>query len=233
MRTSRNSAGSVPAGAGLAVLTALLITVGCGESAEVPAEDVRVEQPAAAEAPAAETPAAETPAETTPDRIASAEMTPAETVTEMLKAYLGQRLGEYYHYVATSEKQLKSLEDLQAEFAPSSADLVTEYLFSKTVFKIDSTHVESDSAFVFVTSRAPSIEYVLEQAAILESNLGSDVEMGMKLSILGERYKLAGAPVDEHRSVYPLVREPAGWRVIIGWAQAPGPRSADMDDGDD
>jgi hypothetical protein len=137
----------------------------------------------------------------------------------MLQAYLGKRLGEYYHFVASSEKQYKSLEELQKEFAPSSSDLVTDFLFSSTKFKVDSVTVRSDSAFVFVTARAPPVGFAVEQATILERDLGPSVELGMKLSILGERYKMAGAPVREQSTVYPLVREAKGWRVVVGWSE--------------
>jgi hypothetical protein len=139
-------------------------------------------------------------------------------VGEWLSAYLEKRLGEYYALVASSEKEYKSLEDLQAEFAPSSADLITEYLFTSTRFRVDSTSVEGDSALVFITSRSPSLEWVIEQASTVEGSLGPDVDMSMKLGIMGERFKVAGTPVDERETVYRLVREPSGWRVIVGWA---------------
>lgn len=143
---------------------------------------------------------------------------PAQTVTAMLQAYLGKRLGEYYGYVSTRDKRVKSLDSLQAEFAPSSADLVTDFLFAKTKFKVDSVRVLGDSAVVFVTSRSPDITYVMQQARQIERDLGPETAHETKLSILGERHKMSGAPREENKSAYLLRREPGGWRVNVGWA---------------
>lgn len=139
----------------------------------------------------------------------------------MLDAYLEKRLGEYYQYVASSDKAIKSLDSLQAEFAPTSSDLVTDFLFSHTRYQVDSTAVLDDSALVYVTSTSPDVGWVLQQAYIVERDLGSETEMGMKLSILSERYKLGGGPKEENGSVFHLVREDLGWKVIVGWADMP------------
>lgn len=146
-------------------------------------------------------------------------LNPAETVGAMLKAYLQKDLGEYYRYVATSDKAVKSLDSLQAEFAPSSTDIVTDFLFLRTKFRIDSMHVVDDSALVFLTSISPPVGLLMQQANVVQRDLGPDTDLGTKMSILSERYKQAGAPTKENKAVYHLVREPSGWKVIVGWAE--------------
>jgi hypothetical protein len=146
-------------------------------------------------------------------------LSPAETVSAMIDAYLHQRLGEYYQYVSTRDKAVKSLDSLQAEFAPSAADLITDFLFSATKFTVDSTLVEGDSAWVFLTGSSPPVEFVIQNANIVERDLGPETDMSTKRSILAERYKLSGSPRVENPSVYALIREEKGWRVVIRWPE--------------
>lgn len=145
-------------------------------------------------------------------------LTPEQTVRELVSAYLDKRLGEYYHLVATIDKEAKSLAELQVEFAPSSSDLVTDYLFKFTSFRIDSTSVDGDSALVYVTSHSPNVERVIREAAVVERSVGADAELLTKLSLLNERLRLGGGPREENQTVYFLVREPRGWRAVVGWA---------------
>lgn len=144
--------------------------------------------------------------------------TPEETVRTLVGAYLGKRLGEYYNLVATVDKEVKSLEDLQAEFAPNNSDLVTDYLFQFTRFRVDSSSVEGDTALVYVTSTAPDIHRVMREAAVVERSIGPETDLTTKLSLLNERLRLAGGARVENQATYFLVREPAGWRAVVGWA---------------
>ncbi|MFV1981661.1 MAG: hypothetical protein ACC655_10940, partial [Rhodothermia bacterium] len=153
-----------------------------------------------------------------PQSIQSA-LNPAETVTAMLDAYLDKRLGEYYQYVSTPDKNLKSLDSLQAEFAPSATDLVIDFLFSATRFGIDSVRVDEDSARVYVTATSPPVGFVMQQAQIVERDLGPETDMPTKLSVLTERHRLSGAPREENQTLYRLIREGKGWRVVVGWAE--------------
>ena len=150
---------------------------------------------------------------------AESDLGPAETVEVMLRAMLDKRLGEYYHYVSSADKEIKSLDSLQTEFSPARTDIVTDFLFSSTRFSIDSTLVYGDSAVVYLTSTAPPVPLVMQQANIVERDLGPETDMPTKMSILGERYKLSGAPREENHTTYRLVRERGGWRVNVGWAE--------------
>lgn len=146
------------------------------------------------------------------------QLSPEETVRQLVSAYLNKRLGEYYDLVATVDKKAKSLDELQAEFAPSSSDLVTDYLFQNTRFKIDSSSVDGDSALVYVTSRSPSIRNVVHEARVVERSLGESADLQTKMSLLRERLRMNGGPIAENHTTYFLVREPKGWRAVIGWA---------------
>ena len=160
-------------------------------------------------------PAAERPYVPSPE----ASLSPEETVRQLLGAYLDKRLGEYYHLVATIDKEAKSLETLQREFAPGSSDLVTDYIFKFTNFRIDSTSVAGDSAFVYVTAETPEVGSVMREAIVVERSLGSGSDLLTKMSLLNERLRLAGGPRVENQSVHFLVREPKGWRAVVGWAE--------------
>jgi len=149
----------------------------------------------------------------------------------MLDAYLDKRLGEYYQYVSTSDKEIKSLDSLQVEFAPTAADLVTDFLFSATRFGIDSARVAGDSARVYVTSRSPPFEFVLQQAQIVERDLGPETDMPTKLSVLNERHRLSGGPIEENQTLYRLIREDGGWRVDVGWAAMAAYLDASIEEG--
>ncbi|HUF07928.1 MAG TPA: hypothetical protein VMO47_01320 [Rhodothermales bacterium] len=146
-------------------------------------------------------------------------LSPEETVRQLLSAYLDKRLGEYYHLVASIDKEAKSLESLQEEFAPGSSDLVTDYMFRFTTFRIDSTSVADDTAFVYVTAEAPEIGSVMREATVVERSLGPGSDLLTKMSLLNERLRLAGGPRVENQSVHFLVREPKGWRAVVGWAE--------------
>jgi hypothetical protein len=145
-------------------------------------------------------------------------LNPSETVVTMMEAYLDRRLGEYYSYVATVDRKAKSLDSLQTEFAPSAADIVTDFLFSNTDIEVDSTDVLGDSAIVYTTTTAPPVGFVVQQAQIVERDLGSSTDGKTKLDILGERYRLSGAPQEQNHGAFLLIREETGWRVIVGWA---------------
>jgi len=146
-------------------------------------------------------------------------LSPEETVRQLLGAYLDKRLGEYYHLVATVDKEVKSLEALQREFAAGNSDLVTDYIFRFTSFRIDSTSVVGDSAFVYVTSQAPDVGTVMREAIVVERSLGPGSDLQTKMSLLNERLRLAGGPRVENQSLHFLVREPNGWRAVVGWAE--------------
>lgn len=137
---------------------------------------------------------------------------------QLVVAYLNKRLGEYYSLVATVDKKAKTLEELQAEFAPSNSDLVTDYLFQNTRFKIDSSSVDGDSALVYVTSRSPSIRNVVHEATVVERSVGEGSDLQTKMSLLHERLRMSGGAIAETQTTYFLVREPQGWRAVIGWA---------------
>lgn len=145
-------------------------------------------------------------------------LSPDETVRQLVRAFLDKRLGEYYHLIATVDKEAKSLESLQREFAPGRSDLVTDYIFKYTSFRIDSTSVEGDSALVYVTSEAPSVPHVMREATVVERSIGEESDLLTKLSLLNERLRLSGGPRVENQAVYFLVREPKGWRAVVGWA---------------
>lgn len=146
------------------------------------------------------------------------DLSPEETVKKLVRAFLDKRLGEYYSLVATIDKEAKSLEALQDEFAPGSSDLVTDYLFQYTSFRVDSSSVEGDSALVYITSEAPDIQRVVREATVVEGNLGPDTDLATKMSLLNERLRMSGGPRVENQTVYFLVREQSGWRAVIGWA---------------
>lgn len=146
------------------------------------------------------------------------QLSPEETVKKLVSAYLNKRLGEYYDLVATVDKKAKSLDSLQSEFAPSSSDLVTDYLFQYTRFKIDSSSVDGDTALVYVTALSPNLRSVVKEATVVERSLGQDSDMATKMSLLHERLRISGGPSAENHSTYFLVREPQGWRAVIGWA---------------
>ena len=57
----------------------------------------------------------EKPRQAAPPRSASA--SPEEVVTQLIDSYLGKRLGEYYSLVASIDREARSLESLQEEFA--------------------------------------------------------------------------------------------------------------------
>jgi hypothetical protein len=145
-------------------------------------------------------------------------LSPSETVATMMEAYLDGRLGEYYSYVATIDRQAKSLDSLQAEFAPGVADIVTDFLFSNTKVEIDSTNVLGDSAIVYTTTTAPPINLVVRESQIVARDLGPETDMKTKLDILGERYRLSGGPKEQNPGAFLVVREETGWKVIVGWA---------------
>lgn len=145
-------------------------------------------------------------------------LTPEETVRRFVSAYLNKRLGEYYDLVARFDKDAKSLEELQADFAPGSSDFVTDYIFQYTIFRVDSSSVDGDSALVYGTSESPDLRAVVREARTVERSLGADADLPTKMSLLNERLRLGGGGRSENPTVYFLVREPAGWRVVMGWA---------------
>ncbi len=146
---------------------------------------------------------------------------PAQTVTTFLQAYFGKQLKTYYGMVTYRDRAAKPFETLEAEFAPSSADLVTDFLFQFTQFKIDSTHVDGETAQVFVTARSPNLNFVLRDAGRIERDLGEDTELETKLSLLAERYRMSGSPKESQNSVYNLILEDGQWHVVVGWADPP------------
>lgn len=155
------------------------------------------------------------PSDTTAETRQATLLSPQQTVLNMLDALMDQRLGEYYQYVSTRDKNIKSLDSLQAEF--SGTDLVTEFMFANTRYGIDSTVVEGDSARVYIAAASPPVQFVMQNAFVVERDLaGSD--FSTKLSILSERHKLAGSPREENNTTYWLARESNGWRVNVGWA---------------
>jgi hypothetical protein len=162
-------------------------------------------------------PAAPSPT-ASPAPSADKELSPEETVQKLVSAYLGKRFGEYYSLIATIDKEAKSLEELQAEFAPGSPDLVTDYVFQFTSFRIDSSFVEGDTALVYVTAKSPILERVVREAAVVERSLGADADLTTKMSLLNERLRLSGGGRVENPTLYFLVREPKGWRAVVGWA---------------
>ena len=145
-------------------------------------------------------------------------LSPEETVRRFVSAYLNKRLGEYYDMVASFDKDAKSLEELQSDFAPGSSDLVTDYVFQYTIFRVDSSSVDGDSALVYGTSESPDLRAVVREARTVERSIGPGADLSTKMSLLNERLRAGGGGRVENPTVYFLVQEPRGWRVVMGWA---------------
>jgi hypothetical protein len=148
-----------------------------------------------------------------------ATMTPGETVVAMLYAYFDKHLAEYRSYVTAADRSVKSLDALEAELAPAASDLVTDFLFRFTEIHVDSTTISGDSAFVWVSALSPDLGAVLQQASIVERNLGPETDITTKLSVLNERFKIRGSPKEWNHSKYVLIKEAGQWRVHVGWAE--------------
>jgi len=153
------------------------------------------------------------PSELGPDR------TPEQTVSALLRALYAKQFEAYYALVSTRDRQAKTLDSLKAEFKPSNADLVTDFLFQQISFTVDSTQVMGDTAWVYVASTLPDMEAVLHQANIIERDLGDSFNLQNKLGVLEQRFKMVGSPMQTRSVAYPLIREADGWHALIGWAE--------------
>ncbi|MEM6338261.1 MAG: hypothetical protein AAF752_16930 [Bacteroidota bacterium] len=143
---------------------------------------------------------------------------PGEVLGYFLGSLFEKDFDTYHKLASTPDRTAKSLDSLKVEFAPGPADLITDFVFRFTKFQVTDVQIAGDTATVQIRGTSPAPQFLMRDAQIIQRDLGADTPMETKLNVLSQRYQMAGSPTEPLEAGYRLVKEDAGWRVLVGWS---------------
>ena len=158
-------------------------------------------------------------------------LTAAQVVGNYLQATLGGRTADAYQLLTNAAKARESLSDYQARRSLGHG-LIANMIASKIDYTVRDESVNGDRAAVTVVTTCPDFKRMMAES--LSEMTGSDfpddpfdsfIFVCRTTTAMLKKYGGGAMPLLTSESMFHLVREDNGWKILIPESGAPGIRS--------
>ena len=144
----------------------------------------------------------------------------SSVLQSFINASIARQYDVYYELLSEQDRAVKSREVFLQEKQPGGVTLADAF-YDKITYRIEHIEVDKDKAKVSVEYNYPNVEFMIKDMfglSILSDF--TDQEIIKMKEQLSQAYQGKSLPMKTTKRQFVLVRQPAGWRVLLGWKKA-------------